>query len=207
MYARSTTFLGDPSALDDGIAMVRDEVWPAVREMDGFMGLSMVVDRETGRAIITSAWESEQALSESRAKVTPLRDRGQQLTKAAAPVVEEWEIASMHRRHGAQPGTFVRAAWSRVPHTHVNQALDFYKSTLLPQIEKLDGFVSASLMVDRATGRGVTNVAYESREAMERTREQADYLREASTNEANVETLDVGEFELVVAQLHVPEVV
>lgn len=206
MYARSTSMVGEPSVIPDAIAQVRDETWPVVRDMDGFRGISMVVDRETGRAIITTAWESELALGESRTQVLALRDRGRELM-SSAPVVEEWEIASMHRRHDSGPGTHVRAAWSRVPHTHVGPALDFYKSTLLPQIEKLEGFVSASLMVDRATGRGVTSVAFESSEAMRRTREQADYLREASTNEANVETLDVAEFELVLAHLHVPELV
>lgn len=206
MYARSTAIDGTPSMIDDAIAQVRDETWPAVRKMDGFLGLSALVDRDTGRIIITTAWESEKALSDSRTMVLPLRDKGREMM-GGAPVVDEWEIASMHRLHDTQPGTHVRTAWSRVPRTHVEQALEFYKSTLLPQIEKLDGFVSASLMVDRASGRGVTSVAFESREAMERTREHADYLREASTQEANVETLDMAEFELVLAHLHVPELV
>jgi len=47
-------------------------------------------------------------------------------------------------------------------------------------------------------------VAFESRGAMERTRDKADYLRATSTNEANVEFLDVAEFELAFAHLHMP---
>jgi hypothetical protein len=62
-------------------------------------------------------------------------------------------------------------------------------------------------MLDRPSGRSVLSVAYESREAMERTRDEADYLRARSTQEANVEFLDVGEFELAIAHLHVPEMV
>lgn len=207
MYARTSTMTATPSSIDDGIAYVRDEVLPAIQRMEGCLGLSLVVDRETGRCISTTSWETEETLAASRTMVLPLRDRAVELLGATAPTVEEWEIASMHRLHDTRLGTCVRTAWSRVPHAHVEQALDFYKSTLLPQIEKLDGFVSASLMVDRASGRGVTSVAFESREAMERTREQADYLREASTQEANVETLDVAEFELLLAHLHVPELV
>ena len=208
MYARTSTLVAAPSALDQGIAFVGDKVWPAIRDMAGCVGMSLVVDRESGRTISTTSWETQDALAASRDAVMPLREEAARILKAVSrPVVEEWEIASMHRRHPTEPGTCVRAAWSRVPQTHVTQALDFYKSTLLPQIEKLDGFVSSSLMVDRATGRGVTSVAFGSREAMERTREQADYLRESSTNEANVETLDVIEFELAFAHLHVPELV
>ena len=46
MYARSTTVRGDPQSVDDGIAYVRDEVMPAVQQMDGCIGLSMLADRD-----------------------------------------------------------------------------------------------------------------------------------------------------------------
>lgn len=207
MYARSTTIIADPSTVDGGIALVRDEVWPVIREMDGCLGLSMLVDREAGRTITTTSWQSEEALRGSAGAVLPLRERAVHLMGANPPVVEEREIASMHRAHHADPGTCVRAAWSRVSPVQTAHAIDFYKYTLLPDIERLDGFVSASLLVDRASGRGVTSVAFESREAMERTRDQADYLRGTSTNEAHVEFLDVAEFELAFAHLHVPELV
>lgn len=207
MYARSTTIIAAPSTLDEGIAFVRDEVWPAVRAMDGSLGLSLVVDRETGRCIATTSWQSQDALRSSAGNILPLRERAVELLGAAPPTVQEWEIASMHRAHPAEQGTWVRAAWSRVPPEMTDRAIEFYKSTLLPAIERMDGFASASLLVDRAAGRGVTSVAFDSREAMERTRDQADYLRGTSTSEVDVEFLDVAELELAFAHLHVPELV
>lgn len=207
MYARSTTIIAPPSALDQGIAFVRDEVWPAVRAMEGCLGLSLLVDREAGRSIATTSWLSEEARHNSGETVLSLRERAVQLMGAEPPTVSEWEIASMHRAHHAEPGTWVRAAWSRVSPTMADRAIDFYKQTLLPDIERLDGFASASLLVDRISGRGVASVAFDSREAMERARGQSDYLRGASTNDVDVEFLDVGEFELALAHLHVPELV
>ncbi len=208
MYARSTTIIAPTSALDEGKAFVRDEVWPAVRAMEGCLGLSMVIDRDAGRSITTTSWQTEDALRSSARTVLPLRERAVELMGAnPPPTVEEWEIASMHRAHPAEPGTCVRAAWSRVSPAMTDRAIDFYKSTLLPAIERLDGFASASLLVDRASGRGVTSVAFDSRAAMERTRDQADYLRGTSTNDVDVEFLDVAEFELVFAHLHVPDLV
>ena len=38
---------------------------PALAAMDGYIGLSMLVDRESGRCIATSAWETEDALRTS----------------------------------------------------------------------------------------------------------------------------------------------
>jgi quinol monooxygenase YgiN len=208
VYARSTTIMAEPSQAERGIAFVREQVWPMVRDMDGCLGLSLVIDRQSGRSITTTSWDSEETLRASAEMVRGVRAQGVELTSAMGePAVEEWEIASMHRAHHTGSGACVRAAWSRVPAPYVDRALAFYKNDLLPHIEQLDGFVSASLMIDRPSGRSVLSVAYESREAMERTRNEADYLRARSTQEANVEFLDVGEFELVIAHLHVPEFV
>ena len=207
MYARSTTITADPSKMDVGIAYVRDEVWPAIRDVEGCLGLSMLVDPETGRAITTSSWETLEALERTRQMVLPLRERGIEIAGAAAPEVQEWEIASMHRAHNTGEGSYVRVAWSRVPKDHIDRAIDFYKHGILPQMEQMQGFASASLMVDRAAARGVTSVAFDSLAALEATREQADYMRERSTQEANVEFLDVAEFQLAIAHLHLPELV
>ena len=74
VYARTTTMQADPARIDAGIAYVRDQVFPAVTAMDGCVGMSMLVDRESGRCIATTAWESEAALRDSAERVRPLRD-------------------------------------------------------------------------------------------------------------------------------------
>src|SRR5215217_8175489 len=58
MYARSTTIHGDPGSVDATTAYVRDEVMPAVRDMDGCVGLSMLTDSDTGRCIVTTSWRN-----------------------------------------------------------------------------------------------------------------------------------------------------
>ena len=57
MYARSTTFLARVSSIDEGIAHIRDEVLPALTGMEGCIGLSLLVDRDSGRCIATSVQE------------------------------------------------------------------------------------------------------------------------------------------------------
>ena len=89
----------------------------------------------------------------------------------------------------------------------VDQGVEFYKFVLLPELERLEGFCSASLMVDRETGRGVSSVAFDSMDAMEATRDAAAGVRDRSMREAGVEILEVAEFELALAHLHVPELV
>jgi hypothetical protein len=96
MYARSTTFRGDPSSVDAGITFVRDDVMPALELMEGCVGLSLLVDRESGRCIATSAWESEEAMRATEGRVASIRDRGAERFGGDAEV-GEWEIAVLHR--------------------------------------------------------------------------------------------------------------
>ena len=79
MHARSITVMGDPDALDEGIAYVRDEVMPAITAMDGCVGLSMLVDRETGQCIVTSSWQTEDAMNASDLHLAPMRRRGAEI--------------------------------------------------------------------------------------------------------------------------------
>ena len=60
-------------------------------------------------------------------------------------------------------------------------------------------------MVDCSSGRAVSSVTYDSHEAMQRNRDQAGTVRAAGAREAGANRVDVGEFELAVAHLRVPE--
>ena len=85
--------------------------------------------------------------------------------------------------------------------------IEYYKTSVLPDLENLDGFCSASLLIDRTTGRGVSTSTFDSREAMERSRERMSALKASKMPEVGVEELDECEFELALAHLRVPELV
>lgn len=206
VYARSTTIQAQPSSIDAGIAHVRDEVMPALQGMPGCVGVSLLVDRRSGRCIATSAWESDEALRGSADHVTPIRDRAAEMFGGTADV-EQWEIAVLHRDHHAPEGAGVRATWVKVPADQMDQGIEYYKSSVLPQLESLDGFCSASLLIDRSSGRGVSSATFDSVDAMERNRDRATELKNSSMQEVSGEELDEGEFELALAHLRVPELV
>lgn len=204
MHARSTTIHAHPESIDAGIANIRDEVLPVIMDVEGCVGLSLIVDRVSGRCIATSAWQSAEAMAASAEQLRPMRERAAEIL-GARPQVDEWEIAVLHRDHTSPDGACVRATWVRFEADGVERAIDAYKSTSLPAMDALDGFCSASLLVDRDSGIGVSSVTYDSLAALERTRAEADTIRFASAREAGVEVLEVCEFELALAHLRVPE--
>ncbi len=205
MFARSTTIQAQPSSIDAGIAHVRDEIMPVVQAMDGCVGISLLADRDTGRCIVTTSWETEDAMRASRERVRPLRDRAAEAFGSGDTQVDEWEIAALHRDHRSADDACVRATWLKVAPGLLDRAIDFYKTSVLPSMEELEGFCSASLMINRATGHCVSSSSFDSREAMDRNREQARELRDARIAGIGRRQLDVHEFELALAHLRVPE--
>ncbi len=207
MYARSTTIAAQPLSVDMGIAHIRDVVMPALQEIDGFVGLSLMVDRRSGTSIATSSWQSVEAMRASAERVAPIRDRAALMFDGSARV-EEWEITSLHRDHRSLKGACVRATWLKVVPDQLRRSLDFYRTSVLPEMERLDGFCSASLLVDYPAGRrAVSCSTFDSVDALARNRDQATELRSRRVRELGAEVIDVAEFELAIARLRVPELV
>ncbi len=205
MYARTTTVHGDPQRLDDGIAHIRDRVMPAVMDMDGCVGLSMLADRTSGRCIVTTAWRDHDAMRATAEAVTAMREQARDILGGEMQV-QEWEIAVMHRRHEAPEGACTRVIWSRADPGHVDRVLDAYRMTLVPQLEDLPGFCSVSLMVDREHGRAASAVTFDDRASMEASRGDAMRMRDTFVSAMEVTVTEVAEFELVLAHLRVPEI-
>jgi hypothetical protein len=206
MYARSTTIQAQPASVAAGIAHVQGEVLPALKQLDGFIGLSMMVDRDSALCITTSAWQSDDAMRASAEQVEPVRTRAAEVL-GGSPDVAEWEIAVMHREHPTHADAGVRSAWLQLDPSGLDELIEIYRIQALPQIQGLDGFCSASFMVNRASGRAVSSACFDSRQAMDASRDAASQIRSAGTRQAKATVLDVREFELVVAHLRVPELV
>jgi hypothetical protein len=204
VYARTTTVRGDPAAIDDGVAFLRDRVMPAVEGLPGYVGLSMLADRDSGRCIATTSWKDEAAMTGTGEQLRPLRARFAEVL--GGPVeLHTWEIVLVHRVHEAPDGACTRVTWTRTDPSRVDQVVEAHRTGLLPRLEELDGFCSASLLVDRREGRAAGSVTYADRLTLERSRTDATAVREEFAAAVDGEVLEVAEFELVLAHLRVPE--
>ena len=93
MYARVVTNQIQAGKVDEWLALIRDSVVPALEEHDGFLGFIALVDRERGKTIGYSMWESEAALAVSesgghyQAQIAKLG-----AVLASSPVRETYEL-------------------------------------------------------------------------------------------------------------------
>ena len=86
VFARVNRFQGPPERIDDAIRDVEDRVLPQVKQMEGVRGFLLLVDRESGKSLGISLWESEEAAS---------RLRTESATRAGGELVsvERYEVA------------------------------------------------------------------------------------------------------------------
>ena len=209
MYARSTTFRGDPNAIDDLIVCTRDEVLPAVRQMDGNVGLSVLVDRHTGRCIVTTSWSDAKSMHRSAEPIRAIRETAIRTVRGVEKEVEvaEWHIGVLHRVRNAPEHAAARVIFTRSPLGQADRIIDGFRTSIVPRIQGLAGFCSVSLLVNRETGRCAIATVYEDRQTRHFARGQAQAIREEFTEHMGMHITDVAEYDVALSQLRVPETV
>ncbi len=60
MYARVTSAEIFKEKIDQFIEIYREYVVPAAKQQNGFRGIQLMVDRETGKGMAISYWETEE---------------------------------------------------------------------------------------------------------------------------------------------------
>jgi heme-degrading monooxygenase HmoA len=78
MFASVSAYQGPPDQIDDGLRYAQENIVPSLQVVEGFEGVYLLVDRQSGKVLTMTLWESEEALLASE-EATQLRSehRGQ----------------------------------------------------------------------------------------------------------------------------------
>jgi len=101
MYARVSSYEGGaPEGLEESVRRGREETLPDARKLDGFRGAIALLDRRSGRHMVISLWESEEAMRASEDVASELRER--QLTEGEQVAsVDRYEVAMLELEGGS----------------------------------------------------------------------------------------------------------
>lgn len=204
MYARTTSFRAMPGTMDDGITYVRDAVMPVAENARGYVGLSMLVNRELDRGIVATAWATQRCRAASTPQLQPVRDQAGEIL-GAEMVVEEWDITVLRRHRPAGPGARVCLMRAQLVPAHLSYAVSAFRVAAVPALEGLRGFCSTSLFEEPATGAVVATMSYDGGEDARATRAAAADVLTGWASATAGKVLDVCEYDLVLAHLRVPE--
>ena len=92
MYARISTLEGSPDRIDEGLRYVRENVLTQLQQQDGFKGMAALADRESGKTLGITFWESEEALRASEEAANRMREDSAEATQDTIAGVERYEV-------------------------------------------------------------------------------------------------------------------
>ena len=92
MHARVSTIEGSPDKVDDVTRQTQEQTLPQLRQMEGFEGFVALGDRQSGKMLGVSFWESEEALRATEQAVSGVRSEAAGAADGIVAGVEEYEV-------------------------------------------------------------------------------------------------------------------
>ncbi len=102
MFARATFGEAPPERLDQATQELVEHVLPALRMQDGFNGGMILVERESGKVLGVTLWESEQAMNATEEAAHWLRVFSAEAASGMVRGVERYEVVFSEVK-GARP--------------------------------------------------------------------------------------------------------
>lgn len=92
MFARVQTFHQPAEKLDELTKLAREQL-PTARDLPGFRGFSYLIDRDNGKALVISLWETEEDLRQLEANNASTREHIKAGAGVESPLAETFEVA------------------------------------------------------------------------------------------------------------------
>jgi heme-degrading monooxygenase HmoA len=93
VFAWVSTYTGTSDEIDEAIRQVRENVLPSVEQLDGYKGAYFLVDRQSGKSLSVTLWESEEAMRDSEEAANSLRSEVAEALGTQMVGVERYEVA------------------------------------------------------------------------------------------------------------------
>lgn len=93
MFTRIGIWQGTPDELERWVTRSREQVMPAVQQQSGIRGAYWLLDREAGKALTITIWESEAALRASE-QFRAQAQAGTAEASGAAVATERYEVVA-----------------------------------------------------------------------------------------------------------------
>jgi heme-degrading monooxygenase HmoA len=199
MHCRVVTFNGAEN-IDAGISFIRERLLPVIGDQKGYRGLAASADRGNRVLAVITMWDTEAERDASWDSLEPSRDQGRDVV-GGEMTVDNYEV--LMQELGAPPGpdsALLLLPVSMDP-ARIDEHLEYYRREIAPQIKAAPGFQALRVLVNRATGQGVSGSVWADEAAMRAAAQRA----EAGRADAASRGVQLGELDfrqMVVNDLH-----
>jgi len=92
MFARVRITGGVPEKVNDGVRHFEDVVVPSYKDVAGFRGAYLFVNRASGKLMGITLWDTEATMRATEATSKQLRAAGSEIVSGSTPSPEEYEV-------------------------------------------------------------------------------------------------------------------
>jgi heme-degrading monooxygenase HmoA len=196
MYARVASFEGrDASLTDELIQRARDQGPSSVPDAKGFLGL---FDRERGTSLGITFFDSEEAIRNSEQAFEDMAQHFPPEMRGRRTSVDVYEVVIFEG--DAERAKAARVSTLEGSPASIDDSVSSAQSETLPQLREAEGNVGAIGLADRRSGRLAVITLWESADALRRSEQQADRLREQAAESGGQRIAGVDRYEVALAQ-------
>lgn len=94
MYARVTVVQASPDKIEQGIESFNSQVVPAVKGVEGYRAAFLLVERDSGKGMGITLWETEDARRRGAEAVEAAREATIKAMGGTVPPVDEYDVAA-----------------------------------------------------------------------------------------------------------------
>ena len=93
MFARVSTYEGSPDHTAEGLRVAQEQILPAAKLMDGFKGIYLLYNRESGKSLSVTLWETEVDMRANEEAANRVRAQSAEASGDKVINVERYEVA------------------------------------------------------------------------------------------------------------------
>ncbi|MGW2517461.1 hypothetical protein ACWC09_10645 [Streptomyces sp. NPDC001617] len=203
MFVRTVYATGDPAKVDTAIRALNAQGRDLLEERPGYRGSGIFIDRELGKLLAVSWWETEEARRNSD---EVMRERRASLLEpfAATTAVDNYEAVVFHSVRRPEAGGGLRISRLEFDPADADLLADTFRASVVPRLETLHGLARTSLLVDRERGRAIVGALFVDRESLAASRGAQASARHEGAAKAHVTVVGLEEFEVVFTDVRGP---
>ncbi|MEU7427682.1 hypothetical protein [Streptomyces sp. NPDC040750] len=196
MFVRTVYATGDPAGLGPALRALDAEGHDLLEERPGYRGAGVFVDRDVGKLLTVSWWESEEARRNSD---EVMREHRPALLApfAATVAVANWEVAVFHTLQRPAAGGGLRLTRLEFDPVDADLLADTFHAHVVPRLETLPGLARTALLLDRARGHGLTGALFTDHRSLAASRAGQAAIRHQGAAKARATVVGLEEFEVV----------
>jgi heme-degrading monooxygenase HmoA len=161
MHLRTVRFAGSPEDLGRAISAF-EQVSAPVRRQPGCAAVALLADRQAGKGVVASYWETEEAMNASEEAAASARAKTAAEHGLQVVDVERYEVTLLERRHPLKAGTFARLISAQVAPDQVDHTQREVRERALPIITVQKGFRSVVTAINRKNGKLLAGSTWET---------------------------------------------